>query len=198
MHGVSGALVERDADPAASADRLAEAFEKIWSAIRQGTIAPADVRAKIAPYLVETQMTRLFERHRGLPGETLAAPACALSGAVGLRDDLLDQGGVKVERAVSREFVRARDAGRGVARIRQRLAERACQRAEIGARHDAAETAPFQNFQRPDAIGRNDPQAMRERLDDDIAQKYSERDAAAPEPAPADRRTRARGHSRRA
>lgn len=63
---VSGIMVERGDDEAKNAARLADGFVALWAGIRAGTIRPDAVRAKIAPYLVETQMTRLFERHRQL------------------------------------------------------------------------------------------------------------------------------------
>ena len=64
--GVSGELVERSTDAGQSAERLADAFMRLWDGIRTGAIAPDDVHAEIEPYTVENQMSRLFDIHRGL------------------------------------------------------------------------------------------------------------------------------------
>jgi glycosyltransferase involved in cell wall biosynthesis len=72
VDGVSGKMVERGEDAALSAARLVDAGVELWDAIRAGRIDPAAVHARIAPYSVDKQMTRLFERHRTLHGP--AAP----------------------------------------------------------------------------------------------------------------------------
>ncbi len=66
VKGVSGALVERtDPDDQCEAE-LVEAFLKLWSDIQAGQVDPAQVRARVEPYSLETQMSRLFDQHRFL------------------------------------------------------------------------------------------------------------------------------------
>ena len=71
--GVSGALVERRDDIAASEAALADAFAGLWSQIQAGAVDPARVSALVEPYSVNTQMARLFAHHRALQGGCLPA-----------------------------------------------------------------------------------------------------------------------------
>jgi glycosyltransferase involved in cell wall biosynthesis len=64
--GVSGALVERQATPAQSADRLSDAFVDLAAAIEAGALSPAAIAMTIQAYSVETQMGRLFACHEAL------------------------------------------------------------------------------------------------------------------------------------
>ncbi len=66
VSGVSGKLIERDPNPAAAAERLAEAFVALWADILAGRIDPAAVQARTRPFTVDRQMARLFEHHRAL------------------------------------------------------------------------------------------------------------------------------------
>lgn len=76
--GESGFLIERGADPAEDADRLAAAFVELHRAIAAGQFDPEAIRQKVVPYSTAVQMPRLFERHRGLAarptkGDSVAA-----------------------------------------------------------------------------------------------------------------------------
>lgn len=64
--GESGFLIERGADPATSANRLAAAFIDLHRAIAGGRLDPEAIRQKAVPYSTAVQMPRLFERHRRL------------------------------------------------------------------------------------------------------------------------------------
>jgi len=66
LPGFSGALVERAPTPAASADRLAEAFVGLATTIDEGRLDPAGIAALVAPYSVASQMGRLFACHAAL------------------------------------------------------------------------------------------------------------------------------------
>jgi glycosyltransferase involved in cell wall biosynthesis len=66
LPGYSGALVERQPEPEASAEKLAEAFVGIARAIDEGRLDPAAMAALVAPYSVESQMGRLFACHAAL------------------------------------------------------------------------------------------------------------------------------------
>ena len=66
VRGVSGALVERQEAPEASAQALASGFVEIWEGIKAGRINPARVAAMVEPYAITNQMSRLFARHRAL------------------------------------------------------------------------------------------------------------------------------------
>lgn len=83
VEGVSGKMVERGADVAISAARLVDACVELWDAIRAGRIDPAAVHARIDPYSVDRQMTRLFDRHRTLHGPVapLGRSAAAMTSA---------------------------------------------------------------------------------------------------------------------
>ena len=66
VSGVSGEMVERQQEQIGSADQLVSAFLKVWAQIRDGTITPDGVHAKIEPYTIDNQMSRLFDIHRAL------------------------------------------------------------------------------------------------------------------------------------
>jgi hypothetical protein len=66
VEGESGFLVERPADPAASADAMTAGFLKLFDDIRAGRLEPEAIRAKAVPYSTKVQMPKLFERHREL------------------------------------------------------------------------------------------------------------------------------------
>lgn len=71
--GVSGFLVERPEDRDEAARLMTEGFLALWSDIRAGRLDPQAIRALVRPYSVDTQMPRLFERHRHLGQRRLAA-----------------------------------------------------------------------------------------------------------------------------
>jgi glycosyltransferase involved in cell wall biosynthesis len=64
--GTSGALIERTDPDEVCERRMIDAFVALWDDIRAGRIDPAAVSALTTPYSVETQMERLFARHRAL------------------------------------------------------------------------------------------------------------------------------------
>jgi len=82
--GTSGRMVERDPDPKVTANALAEAFEALWADIRSGRISPGRVRTKVEAHSVDTQMVRLFERHRTMQSieqsKALSAPPSRAQG----------------------------------------------------------------------------------------------------------------------
>ena len=66
LPGYSGALIEREPTPEASADKLADGFVGIAHAIAEGRLDPAAIAGLVAPYSVEAQMGRLFACHAAL------------------------------------------------------------------------------------------------------------------------------------
>lgn len=75
--GASGRMVERDADPEMTANTLASAFAVLWTEIKGGRIDPARVRAKVDEHSVDTQLGRLFQRHRAM--QAVVRPATSRS-----------------------------------------------------------------------------------------------------------------------
>ena len=75
IDGVSGKLVERSTPPAACASRLVDGFADLWAAIQAGRVDPARIAALVEPYAIETQMQRLFARHRELQNAASRKPA---------------------------------------------------------------------------------------------------------------------------
>ncbi len=66
--GVSGELIERT-DPVESClESLIDAFVRLRDDIFAGRVDPARVHERVAPYSIETQMSRLFAHHRALQG----------------------------------------------------------------------------------------------------------------------------------
>lgn len=63
QEGVSGALVERLADDASTAERLAERLISIWTAIQRGELEPDLIRAKVEQFSTEQLLKRHFVRH---------------------------------------------------------------------------------------------------------------------------------------
>lgn len=66
VEGVSGHMVERSEPEAACEDALVEAFVTLRDEVFSGRVDPMRVHALVRPYSVETQMARLFQRHREL------------------------------------------------------------------------------------------------------------------------------------
>ena len=64
--GFSGALVERQPAPDATAATLADAFLGLAEAIAEGRLDPTEIAGLAAPYSVEAQMGRLFACHAAL------------------------------------------------------------------------------------------------------------------------------------
>lgn len=64
IEGVSGRMVERSGDRAATIERIAGAVLAEWEAIRAGRVDPAAVARCVLPYSVERQLGRLFDAHR--------------------------------------------------------------------------------------------------------------------------------------
>jgi glycosyltransferase involved in cell wall biosynthesis len=73
VEGVSGHMVERSEPDAACEDALVEAFMRLRDAVFSGAVDPMKVHALVEPYSVETQMAKLFERHRALQDARAAA-----------------------------------------------------------------------------------------------------------------------------
>ena len=73
VEGVSGHMVERSEPDAACEDALVEAFVRLRDAVFSGAVDPMKVHALVEPYSVETQMAKLFERHRALQDARAAA-----------------------------------------------------------------------------------------------------------------------------
>lgn len=73
VEGVSGHMVERSEPDAACEDALVEAFVRLRDEVFSGAVDPLKVHALVEPYSVETQMTKLFERHRALQDARAAA-----------------------------------------------------------------------------------------------------------------------------
>ncbi len=66
VNGISGELVERAQTVEASINLMSDAFLRVRNDIFAGHITPEGVRAKVDPYTIENQMSRLFEIHRKL------------------------------------------------------------------------------------------------------------------------------------
>ena len=69
--GVSGALLERQETPEQTAMLLTDAFAALWDDIKSGKIDHERVHAKIEPFTVGKQMSRLFDIHRRLQRQEL-------------------------------------------------------------------------------------------------------------------------------
>ncbi len=76
VDGVSGALVERSDPVEVCLAALVDAFVRVRDDIFGGRVDPARVHARVEPYSVEAQMSRLFAHHRALQGSE-ARPALA-------------------------------------------------------------------------------------------------------------------------
>jgi glycosyltransferase involved in cell wall biosynthesis len=66
--GVSGELIERTEPVDDSLAKLVDAFVRLRDDIFAGRIDPDRVHQRVAPYSIETQMSRLFAHHRALQG----------------------------------------------------------------------------------------------------------------------------------
>ena len=75
VEGRSGHMVERSEPDAACESALVEAFLRLRDEVFSGAVDPAAVAALTQPYSVETQMARLFQRHRELQDATAHAKA---------------------------------------------------------------------------------------------------------------------------
>lgn len=75
VEGVSGHMVERSEPENACEDALVEAFVKLRDEVFSGRVDPMRVHALVQPYSVETQMARLFQRHRELQDAAARARA---------------------------------------------------------------------------------------------------------------------------
>ncbi len=65
VEGLSGFMRERnEADREATARTMAEGFARLWEDIRAGRCDPEAIAARTRPYSIDTQLPRLFERHR--------------------------------------------------------------------------------------------------------------------------------------
>lgn len=64
--GVSGALIERSDPPQVCEDALVEAFAQLRDDVFAQSLDPRRIAALAQPYSVDTQMARLFDRHREL------------------------------------------------------------------------------------------------------------------------------------
>jgi glycosyltransferase involved in cell wall biosynthesis len=72
--GVSGRMVERAATNDETVAAVTQTILGLWGEIRAGKIDPAAVHAKIGPFSVERQLTRLFNAHRELSSAKDAGP----------------------------------------------------------------------------------------------------------------------------
>ncbi len=75
VEGRSGHMVERTEPERACEDALVEAFVALRGEVFDGRVDPARVAALTEPYSVDTQMARLFERHRELQDARAGAKA---------------------------------------------------------------------------------------------------------------------------
>ena len=66
--GVSGGMVERTEPVDDCLARLIDAFHRLRDDIFAGRIVPERVAARVEPYSVDNQMSRLFAHHRALQG----------------------------------------------------------------------------------------------------------------------------------
>ncbi len=66
LDGVSGKMVERDANVEQSVEALTDAFMQVWDDIKLDKINPYKIHKCIEPFSVKNQMYRLFEIHRQL------------------------------------------------------------------------------------------------------------------------------------
>ena len=78
VSGISGTLIERTDDVAICEDQLADAFVDLWRGIRSGQIDPQAVRARVTPYSVSSQMSRLFAHHRAIQGSARSMERAAV------------------------------------------------------------------------------------------------------------------------
>lgn len=66
LSGVSGEMIDRTDDRAATLALLVAAFEKIWTDVQRGEIDPTELYAIAEPYSVDNQLGKLFDVHRAL------------------------------------------------------------------------------------------------------------------------------------
>lgn len=83
--GVSGALVARSDSSDDMAGRLAAAFVETHAKIRSGAITPEGVAHEVGAFTPETQLARIYDRHRAMQRSRIPAPrAPALGTGSGL------------------------------------------------------------------------------------------------------------------